>query len=558
MASGAVRVLGPFLVALLVVLTAPLGRVVNAADGNVVRLAGADRYATAAAVASTFERGVSAAYIAVGTDFPDALSGAAAAAANRDPVLLVTPTSIPPVIAAQLTRLEPARIVILGGTSAVSLGVEAALHAFTTGPVVRLAGADRYGTSAEVSAATFPAEAPAVYIAVGTNFPDALVGAAAAGHFGAPVLLVGRNAVPAEIARELVRLAPARIVVLGGPTVISAAVEAELHRYTNGPVDRLAGTDRYSTAVAISKATYSQADTVYLTTGQNFPDALAGASLGGPLLMTPRDTLPASVRREIGRLGASRVVVLGGTSVVSGGVAAAAAANAQASAAGRWIGDLYDDAAVRWQQPDGYACTAAAALIMLNIVALQSPSPGDGLTWSPSISFDLQSQILAWERQNMTMIVEGTHGADPHGWRNALNFYGWGSLSADVYRDASFDAFDDAVKAAIISVARFGKPAGLLMLAGHHAVLLHGWDVSGDDPSTGSTNFTVNGVWLTDPWQSNGRQDAYITRAWLQSGPTSLRFTPYLETDSPYLDPIDGRIGLEEWYGRYTIVAAVR
>jgi hypothetical protein len=37
-----------------------------------------------------------------------------------------------------------------------------------------------------------------------------------------------------------------------------------------------------------------------------------------------------------------------------------------------------------------------------------------------------------------------------------------------------------------------------------------------------------------------------------------VRFTPYLETDSPYRDPIDGQVGVEEWLGRYVIVAAVR
>jgi hypothetical protein len=183
---------------------------------------------------------------------------------------------------------------------------------------------------------------------------------------------------------------------------------------------------------------------------------------------------------------------------------------------------------------------------------------GDGFSWTPSISYDLQTEILAFERQNMTMVTEGTNGTDPHGWRNALNAYGWGSLTADVYRDLSFGTFDEAVKAAIVSGAQFGKPAGLLMLAGRHAMILHGWDVSGDDPATGSTNFTVNGVWLTDPWEPNGHQNAFVWHSWLQSGPASVRFTPYLETDSPYRDAIDGQVGIEEWLGRYVILAAVR
>ncbi|HEX4897443.1 MAG TPA: cell wall-binding repeat-containing protein, partial [Candidatus Limnocylindrales bacterium] len=214
------RLVGPILVALLVLVAAPFTRVATASEASLSRVAGADRYSTAVAISSTFAPGVSAAYIAVGTDFPDALSGAAAAGVNRDPVLLVTPNSIPASVGAELTRLAPARIVILGGPGAVSAGVEAALDGYTTGPVQRLAGADRYATSAAISAATFTPGVPVAYVAVGSNFPDALAGAAAAGHVGAPVLLVKTDSIPGPIAAELARLAPGRIVVLGGPSVV--------------------------------------------------------------------------------------------------------------------------------------------------------------------------------------------------------------------------------------------------------------------------------------------------------------------------------------------------
>jgi putative cell wall-binding protein len=554
------RLAGPGLIAVLLVL-ASSSRVAHAGSSmTVTRLAGADRYATAAAIsAAGFAPGVDAAYIAVGTNFPDALSGAAAAGANRDPLLLVQPTAIPPVVASELGRLKARRILILGSSGVISSGVEAGLHAFTTGPVQRLAGGDRYATSAAISAATFEPGVPIAYVAVGTNFPDALAGAAAAGHAGAPVLLVAPTAIPAPIATELRRLAPASIILLGSSGVVSNGVMDALGGYTKGPVHRLAGPDRYATAIAVSEASYVRADTVYLASGANFPDALAGAPLGGPLLMVAAGTTPTAVHDEIVRLGASRVVVLGSTSVVSTSLATSAAGTGVAKPTGHWVGDLYSPDAVRWQQPDPYACAAAAAMMMLNMVALESTSKGDGFAWVPSVDFDLQTEILAYERANMTMVLTGTYGTDPHGWRNALNYYGWGSLTADVYRDEAFATVDDGLRAAIIAAAEFGKPTGLLMLNGQHAELVNGWDVSGDDPATGSTDFTVNGVWLTDPWQPNGRRDAYVQLPWLKSaGSGFLRFGPYLETDSPFVDPIDGQIGKDEWYGRYVIVAADR
>jgi hypothetical protein len=96
------------------------------------------------------------------------------------------------------------------------------------------------------------------------------------------------------------------------------------------------------------------------------------------------------------------------------------------------------------------------------------------------------------------------------------------------------------------------------MLGGTHAVVLHGWDVAGDDPRTGSLDFGVLGVYLSDPWQPNGHRNYYVSRASLASGSKWVRFSPYLETDSNVLDPIDGQVGRDEWYGRYVIVAAVQ
>jgi hypothetical protein len=60
------------------------------------RIAGVDRYATAAAVsASAFSPGVAVAYVATGTSFPDALAGGAAAGLRDAPVLLVARDEVP-------------------------------------------------------------------------------------------------------------------------------------------------------------------------------------------------------------------------------------------------------------------------------------------------------------------------------------------------------------------------------------------------------------------------------------------------------------------------------
>ena len=120
---------------------------------------------------------------------------------------------------------------MVGGISVVSDAVLAALDPYTTGAVTRRAGPDRYATAAAISAGAFSPGVPVAYVALGTNFPDALAAAAAAGHLGGPVLLVTTDTIPAATAAELARLKPGRIVVVGGISVVSDAVLAALAAY---------------------------------------------------------------------------------------------------------------------------------------------------------------------------------------------------------------------------------------------------------------------------------------------------------------------------------------
>lgn len=96
-------------------------------------------------------------YIATGLDFPDALGVSAVAALNNGPVLFVLRDAIPAATLSELNRLQPARIVIVGGTGVVSTAVENALKALNFNPTVeRLAGADRFSTAAAISQEQFP------------------------------------------------------------------------------------------------------------------------------------------------------------------------------------------------------------------------------------------------------------------------------------------------------------------------------------------------------------------------------------------------------------------
>jgi peptidoglycan-N-acetylglucosamine deacetylase len=187
------------------------------------RIAGADRYDTAAAVAALFPAGTANVYVATGADFPDALSGGAAAAAQGAPVLLTRPGSLPASARAQIQRLAPTRIVLLGGTGAVSSAVETELRALAP-TVVRLSGPDRYATADAVSRATFPSGAPAVFIATGMAYPDALAAVPAAARQRAPILLSKTTGIPASTDAELARLNPGTAFLLGSEGALGVGV----------------------------------------------------------------------------------------------------------------------------------------------------------------------------------------------------------------------------------------------------------------------------------------------------------------------------------------------
>jgi putative cell wall-binding protein len=299
------------------VITQTFDLVVNAIP--VFRIAGLDRYATSVQATAHWIPGITNVIVASGENYPDGLAAGASAGGHHLAMLLVRRNSIPAVVAAELDRLDPLTIYVVGGPASVSPAVENALRAYASSGVVRLAGADRYGTAVAVSQ-QFGLQGT-VYVAAGMSFPDALAGAAAAGAHHAPLLLVPRDVLPAAVRQEILRLSTTKIIILGGTGVVSAQVEAALRQLAPS-VTRIAGADRYETAVKLSSTTWGAGNHhVFIASGTTFPDALVGGAYAGerdaPLLLVPATHMPANVAAEILRLGVDDATIFGGTGVVS-------------------------------------------------------------------------------------------------------------------------------------------------------------------------------------------------------------------------------------------------
>ncbi|MDR6971100.1 cell wall-binding repeat-containing protein [Leifsonia shinshuensis] len=288
------------------------------------RVSGADRFLTSVAISqASYPDGAPVVYLASGTNFPDALSAGAAAAHQGGPLLITAPWMLPGAVADEITRLHPARVVVVGGDSAVTPAVADAVAALAP-DVVRLAGGDRFDTSRRVAEYAFaPGSAATAYIASGSSFPDALSATGAAGTEGAPVLLTpGGDTTGATVRATLAGLAPKRIAVVGGASVVPASLDRALTGVA--PVQRLAGSDRFATNALVTAFAYDSAPSALIASGLNFPDALTGAAWAGhahvPLLLTRGGCLAKLEADQLYTLGADSITMLGGADVVGDGV----------------------------------------------------------------------------------------------------------------------------------------------------------------------------------------------------------------------------------------------
>ena len=230
--------------------------------------------------------------------------------------------------------------------------------------------------------------------------------------------------------------------------------------------------------------------------------------------------------------------------------------------------NLYKSSGFRYQDTNYYACTSTSVMDMLNFIQIGGHG-GSGFKWSVRLGAAARDSILSWERTHDTLA--GGNGSDPHGWRNALNYYGWGSsylgASTRIYEDYAATSYDRAIKTAVRAMIRYRKPVGIAAWRGTHAQMITGYDgLSGypfevDSAGNYTNNFTVAALYVSDPLKSSATVNKRITYATLKSTTnTRIRFQPYYETDSPYDDPYStGWVrARDEWYGRWVIVAPRR
>jgi putative cell wall-binding protein len=193
--------------------------------------------------------------------------------------------------------------------SAIRLGTTAVMSKdLSSDAVFRIQGPDRVATAIDASQFLFgdaPSGAEAVVLARSDLFPDALAGVPLAAASAGPLLITPPTQLDSRVAAEIQRILPVDkpVYLLGGTGALSQAVEDQVKALGYTTVTRLAGPDRFATALEIAiqveQVLGGPPFVVVVATGLNFPDALASgaaAGSGGVVVLSNDARLPQSVR----------------------------------------------------------------------------------------------------------------------------------------------------------------------------------------------------------------------------------------------------------------------
>ncbi|WP_019414627.1 cell wall-binding repeat-containing protein [Paenisporosarcina sp. TG20] len=288
--------------------------IVNNKEAPIVdRIYGEDRIKTAIAISKEGWDTASTVILALGYDFPDALAASPLAYQLDAPILLTKQKSLAAETIAELKRLKTENVIIVGGDNAVSKTIDASLISMGIS-VERIAGDNRFDTAARI-AKRMGGNPEAAIVTDGYNYPDALAISSFAAQNGYPILLTRSDRLPIET-NKAVESIP-NTIVMGGNKAVSPTVFNQL----NNPM-RIAGNDRYATAVAVVELLGISTERVYVATGQGFADALTGSVLaaknGAPIILVKQNSIPEPTAQLIEYYDIRNFTLLGGEVAISG------------------------------------------------------------------------------------------------------------------------------------------------------------------------------------------------------------------------------------------------
>ena len=284
------------------------------------RLAGNNRYETSVEISKAGWKQTSNVVVLGRGDLSvDALTGSVLAKKHNAPLLLTNSKELPSVVEAELDRLKPEKVYILGGPAAISEKVFTQLSAKGyIAKVDRISGANRYETS--VAVANEIGNSNQVFVTTGDGkSPDALSIASYAASKQIPIILTSKEKLSDDTAEYMTASNPVKATIIGGENAVSNVVRDQLA--TSSIVDRVAGANRYETSLEIAQTFKFENKGVFFANGDVFIDALPGspfaAAMGAPVILTKQSTLTTELEQYLKSTLSREFYFLGGEAAIS-------------------------------------------------------------------------------------------------------------------------------------------------------------------------------------------------------------------------------------------------
>lgn len=258
------------------------------------RIAGQNRYESAARISREQFTNAKKVIVVNAQKYADALS-ATTLSDGKYSILYTEKDSLPTATRNEIQRLNPVEVYLLGGKQSISSGIENILKKYSN-KVTRIAGRDRYETSAKVAAMS---KKKNVVIASGENFSDPLYASSYAYSNNAKILLSSGKTLSRQTRDYLLRNKSSigKVTVVGGGQSISSATVRYIQSVTGKNVSRISGRNRYDGSVKVANS--MNKDKVFIASGEDFADALAisplAQKLNAPILLSSRSKLDTSV-----------------------------------------------------------------------------------------------------------------------------------------------------------------------------------------------------------------------------------------------------------------------
>ncbi|MFZ3131403.1 MAG: cell wall-binding repeat-containing protein, partial [Desulfosporosinus sp.] len=188
--------------------------------------------------------------------------------------------------------------------------------------VHRIAGNTRYDTAAAIATEGWPQSDYAV-LAYGENFPDALAAAPLAKKYNAPILLTESQNLTLITKQTLQDLNVKNVFIVGGAVVVSVTVENQL-KDMGINITRLAGKDRYDTAIEIAKQ-LGAAQEISVVTGDDYADALSISSIStlknAPIILVPKAYVTDNIKNYLSSVNITHTYLIGNIAQIDESIA---------------------------------------------------------------------------------------------------------------------------------------------------------------------------------------------------------------------------------------------